>query len=380
MESGDLNLYFDNAATSYPKSDGVERRVTHYLSTGGTYGRGAYARCHDATLVVEQARKLLAGLFGIKKAQQLVFVSSATMAINIVLFGLEYPRKRVAISPLEHHAVTRPLHELKRRLGISVDVLPAHPSGLLNLDVMPAGWGDKYDLVIINHASNVNGIVQNLAEIRRSMGAGGLLVDASQSAGTVAIDVERDGIDFLAFNGHKGVAGPPGVGGLYIREAYTLHPLVYGGTGSRSAEYEMPPFMPDRFEAGTPNMMGIAGLLGALESPLPYRHTYADFCAFREHIGNLDAYQLIWQDGTEHLSTEVLSIVPRDGRVSELARLLFSDWEIEVRSGMHCAPLAHRFFGTFPSGTVRFSLSPLHSRAELEYVENALAVLSSQFN
>ena len=127
-------------------------------------------------------------------------------------------------------------------------------------------------------------------------------------------------------------------------------------------------------------MMGIAGLLGALESPLPYRHTYEDFCAFREHISNLDAYYLVWQSGAELLSTEVLSIVPRNGQVSELTRLLFSDWNIEVRGGMQCAPLAHRFFGTFPSGTVRFSLSPLHSIAELEYVEHALAVLSSQFN
>lgn len=376
----ELNLYFDNAATSYPKSDGILRRVTHYLEEGGTYGRSAYARCHDATIVVEQARKLLAGLFGIKKAQQLVFVQSATTAINTVLFGLEYSKKKVAISPLEHHAVTRPLHELKKRLNLQVDVLPAYPSGLLNLEAMPQNWGEQYDLIVINHASNVNGIVQDLAAIRCSMGEGLLLVDASQSAGSVSIDVERDGIDFLAFNGHKGVAGPPGVGGLYVRESHLLHPLLYGGTGSHSAEYEMPPFMPDRFEAGTPNMMGIAGLLGALESPLPYRHTYDAFCTFREHIGNLDAYHLIWHGGTELLSTEILSIVPRNGRVSELARLLFSDWEIEVRSGMHCAPLAHRFFGTFPNGTVRFSLSPLHSNEELEYVEHALAVLSSQFN
>ena len=377
---GDMNLYFDNAATSYPKSDGVLRRVTQYLNEGGTYGRGAYARCHDATLVVEQARKQIAELFGIKRAQQLVFVDSATTAINVVLFGADYPKRRVAISPLEHHAVTRPLHELKKRLALQIDVLPAHPSRLLNLETLPANWGARYDLVIINHASNVNGIVQNLSEVRRSMGEGLLLVDASQSAGAVAIDVELDGIDFLAFNGHKSVAGPPGVGGLYLREPNTLRPLVYGGTGSHSAEYEMPPFMPDRFEAGTPNMMGIAGLLGALESPLPYRHTYEDFCAFREHISNLDAYYLVWQGGAELLSTEVLSIVPRNGQVSELTRLLFSDWNIEVRGGMQCAPLAHRFFGTFPSGTVRFSLSPLHSIAELEYVEHALAVLSSQFN
>ena len=376
----DLNLYFDNAATSYPKSDGVLRRVTQYLNEGGTYGRGAYARCHDATLMVERARKQVAELFGIKRAQQLVFVDSATTAINVVLFGADYPKRRVAISPLEHHAVTRPLHELKKRLALQIDVLPAHPSGLLNLETLPANWGARYDLVIINHASNVNGIVQNLSEVRRSMGEGLLLVDASQSAGAVAIDVERDGIDFLAFNGHKSVEGPPGVGGLYLREPNTLRPLVYGGTGSHSAEYEMPPFMPDRFEAGTPNMMGIAGLLGALESPLPYRHTYEDFCAFREHISNLDAYYLVWQSGAELLSTEVLSIVPRNGQVSELTRLLFSDWNIEVRGGMQCAPLAHRFFGTFPSGTVRFSLSPLHSIAELEYVEHALAVLSSQFN
>lgn len=373
-------MYFDNAATSYPKSEGVLRRVTQYLNEGGTYGRGAYARCHNATLMVERARKQIAELFGIKRAQQLIFVNSATTAINIVLFGTDYPKRRVAISPLEHHAVTRPLHELKKRLTLQIDILPAYRSGLLNLESLPENWGSLYDLVIINHASNVNGIVQNLSEVRRSMGEGLLLVDASQSAGAVAIDVERDGIDFLAFNGHKSVAGPPGVGGLYLREPNSLRPLVYGGTGSHSAEYEMPPFIPDRFEAGTPNMMGIAGLLGALETPLPYRHTYEDFCAFREHISNLDSYYLVWQGGAELLSTEVLSIVPRNGQVSELTRLLFSDWGIEVRGGMQCAPLAHRFFGTFPSGTVRFSLSPLHGIAELEYVEHALAVLSSQFN
>lgn len=376
---GELNLYFDNAATSYPKSEGVLQRVSRYLESGGTYGRGAYARCHDATVMVEQARKLLSNLLGIKKAQQLLFVSSATTAINTVLFGLEYPKKRVAISPLEHHAVTRPLHELKRRLSLQVDVLPAHPSGLLNLESLPENWGGEYDLVVINHASNVNGVIQDIGSIRRSMGDGYLLVDASQSTGAVSIDVERDGIDFLAFNGHKGIAGPPGVGGLYVREPDILRPLIYGGTGSHSSEYEMPPFLPDKFEAGTPNMMGIAGLLGALEMPLPYQHTYGDFCDFREHVGNLDAYRLIWHGGAELLSTEIISIAPCNGRVSELARLLFADWQIEVRSGMQCAPLAHRFFGTFPNGTVRFSLSPLHTRTELEYVEHALAVLSSQF-
>lgn len=376
----ELNLYFDNAATSYPKSDGVAHRVAQYLKEGGTYGRGAYVRCHDATLMVEQARRMLAGLFGIARVQHLVFTSSATAGLNTVLFGLEYKRKKVAISPLEHHAVTRPLYTLKERLGLTVDILPAYPSGLLNLTSLPKDWGEEYDLVVINHASNVNGIVQSLGEIRKSMGRGGLLlVDASQTAGTIAIDVERDGIDFMVFNGHKSVGGPPGVGGLYIQDDTLLQPLIYGGTGSRSSEYVMPTALPDRFEAGTPNMMGIAGLLGALEMPLPYRHTYTDFCNFREHLGNLDGYRLIWQTDDTTQSTEIVSLVPRDGRVSELTRLLFTDWGIEVRGGMHCAPLAHRFFGTFPSGSVRLSLSPLHTREELDYVERALSLLSGQF-
>ena len=374
-----LNLYFDNAATSYPKSDGVLRRVSEYLANGGTYGRGAYARCHDATRIVETTRQQLALLLGIKRPQQLLFTASATASLNTVLFGLNYPNRRVAISPLEHHAVTRPLHELKKRIGLQVDVLPALPTGMLHYESLPKNWGEAYDLVIINHASNVNGVIQPLEQIRATMGNALLLVDASQSAGIVSIDVERDGIDFLAFNGHKGVGGPPGVGGLYIRDASRIQPLIYGGTGSRSSEYTMPEALPDRFEAGTPNMMGIAGLLGALETPLPYLHTYSDFCAFREHISNLDGYQVLWQGNDSTLSTEVISIVPRNGKVSELAHLLYADWDIEVRSGMHCAPLAHQFFGTFPSGSVRFSLSPCHRPQELEYTERALAALSSQF-
>ena len=375
---GERNLYFDNAATSHPKSDGVLRRVTQYLEEGGTYGRSAYARCHDATLIVEQARKQLALLVGATHAQHLLFTAGTTVALNTVLLGLEYPKGRVAISPLEHHAVTRTLHYLKSERGLTVDVLPATPSGLLDLEQLSPNWGAGYDLVVVCHASNVTGIIQDLGAIRASMGEGLLLVDAAQSFGSVAIDVERDGIDFLAFSGHKGVAGPPGIGGLYLRDASLVRPLVYGGTGSHSAEYEMPPYLPGRFEAGTPNLMGIAGLLGALESPLPYHHTYHDFCLFREHLDNLDGFRVVGGI-SESRSTEVLSIVPRNGRVSDLTHLLYTDWGIEVRGGMQCAPLAHRFYGTFPSGTVRFSPSPLHTVADLEYVEQALCALSSHF-
>lgn len=374
----DLNLYFDNAATSHPKSDGVLRRVTLYLEEGGTYGRSAYARCHDATRVVEQTRKQLALLLGSSHPQQLIFTPSTTVGLNTVLFGLAYPKRRVAISPLEHHAVTRALHYLKAERGLTVDVLPASPEGLLDLAQLPPQWGAAYDLVVVNHASNVTGIIQDLSAVKLSMGSGLLLVDAAQSFGCVAIDVEHDGIDFLAFSGHKGVAGPPGIGGLYLRDASLVRPLIYGGTGSHSAEYEMPPHLPSRFEAGTPNMMGIAGLLGALESPLPYHHTYHDFCVFREHLDNLDGFRVVGGLTASH-STEVLSLVPRNGRVSDLTHLLYTDWGIEVRGGMQCAPLAHRFYGTFPNGAVRFSLSPLHTLADLEYVEQALCSLSSQF-
>lgn len=378
MSSSELNLYFDNAATSHPKSDGVLRRVTHYLEEGGTYGRSAYARCHDATLVVEHARKQMALLLGCNQAQHMIFTPSATVGLNTVLHGLNYPKKRVAISPLEHHAVTRTLHHLKAERGLTIDVLPATPDGLLQLEKLAPNWGTKYDLVVICHASNVTGIIQDLRAIRASMGEGLLLVDAAQSVGSVAIDVKQDGIDFLAFSGHKGFAGPPGIGGLYLRDASLVRPLIYGGTGSHSSEYEMPPHLPSRFEAGTPNLLGIAGLLGALESPLPYHHTYNDFCAFREHLSNLDGFHLVGGLPTGR-TTEVLSLVPRNGKVSELTRLLYTEYEIEVRGGMQCSPLAHRFYGTFPSGTVRFSLSPLHTPADLSYVEQALVALSSQF-
>jgi selenocysteine lyase/cysteine desulfurase len=246
--------------------------------------------------------------------------------------------------------------------------------GLVNVDALKKNDLNKVDLLIVNHISNVNGVIQPLKEIKEAVGSVPIMIDASQSLGKVAVNVDDWNIDFLAFTGHKGLLGPTGTGGCYIKEPLSIKNTLFGGTGSNSESIEMPTSMPDRFQPGTPNVTGLYGLLGALNNRPVNNWDYERLIALINNLQSIDSIKVISANDSLNQG-DVFSIFPKNGRVSEFATLLFQQFGIETRSGLHCSPLAHKTIKTFPSGTVRISLSPYHTNADLDYLEQSIKAI-----
>jgi cysteine desulfurase family protein len=374
-----MNRYFDNAATSFPKPKEVPEAISDYLiNVGGTYGRAAYGRAFDATAKVEDCRDSIAELFGVSDSSKIAFTANSTMALNIIIKGLPLKGKTVFVSPLEHNAVMRPLTKLQKAGLLTIRVLPACADGVIDLMQLKDLKPDNAGLVVINHQSNVSGVVQPIAEIAQWAGDIPVLVDGSQSVGYRPLQLEAWGIDYFAFTGHKGLMGPSGIGGFYAREPQRLQTLIEGGTGSMSDSFEMPDEMPDRFQAGTPNMVGIIGLLAGIKNrpqPLLSDQDTVDLIDF---INSLKGFNVISAlPGHEHGS--VFSFVHDILTPSQIARIFYDEYGLEIRSGLHCAPAAHSFYGTFPQGTARIALSPYHTTDDLTYLCDALKAISNRY-
>lgn len=362
------NYYFDNAATSYPKPASVAEYMSRHLTlVGGTYGRGAYKRVFSASQEVEATRELLAACLGVSQAEQVLFSAHATSGLNTILFGLALTGAHVLISPLEHNAVMRPLQELRRRSGVTYDILPHTPDGTITVTAIAASLRSNTTLVIVNHQSNVNGVIQPIAAIKEAIGSTPLLVDLAQSLGHTPINLEKWGVDFAAFTGHKGLLGPTGIGGFYLKWPDRVHPLLFGGTGSNSESFDAPDHLPDRFEAGTPNVTGIYGLSGALqEKPKPL-HSTADLHNLIAAVAALPGIT-VYCSGDAATQGPLFSITHTTSDCATLAHKLYTECNIETRAGLHCAPLAHKTLGTLPSGTVRISVSPYHTPEDFDYL------------
>lgn len=369
-----MNNYFDNASTSFPKPAELGRAMSEWLvECGGTYGRAASDRVLHSVAMVERCRDLLASMIGAAdKAEHLFFTQNATHASNAVLKGIDWRAgDRVLVSPMEHNAVMRPLEYLRTRFGIEYAVLPADERGRIDTSALQKVDIKGVKLVIINHISNVNGTTQPLDQIGRWTKANGLkfMVDASQSIGYKEINVSTANIDFLIFTGHKSLYGATGTGGMWIKEPDAIEPLMHGGTGSNSESFEMPSHYPDRMEGGTPNVAGIVGLLAAIENRPQAMHSPKDLQNFHARISSITSIKVLSE------IDQIISLTHNKLQPSEIASKLYSDYKIEVRSGLHCAPLAHRHLGTYPSGTVRISLSPYHSPQDLDRAAKALETI-----
>jgi cysteine desulfurase family protein len=371
-----MNLYFNNAATSYPKPPEVaEAMAEHLRRLGGNPGRGEDDRSLATARVVEAARESLADYLGISRSERLVFTFNATTAINAVLRGLPLRGARVLVSPLEHHAVMRTLASLSATCGLTWEILPHEPDGTVIPERIREVLKPDVNLTVINHQGNVNGVIQPIPEIREALKGVPLLVDGAQSAGEAPCMLDEWGVDYFCFTGHKGLLGPTGVGGFYVRDPESLQPVVTGGTGSHSESYDMPGLPPDRFEAGTLNTVGLAGLDAALlYKPAP-AHSQEDFRELLQRIANTGGYRLFVADDFTRQGS-AFSLVPRSLGVRELADILFRRFRIESRPGLHCAALAHRTLGSFPNGAVRFSLSPYHTSEELTFLAETLEGLA----
>jgi len=376
-------IYFDNAATAGRRPEAVGDAMVEALrEASANPGRSGHSLSLKAARIVENARAEFASFFGAPDPSHLIFTKNATEAINVVLLGLLREGDTVLASPWEHNAVMRPLRWLERSRDVRVETIPAaRPPGGGNGSAVDLEWLEKRiassqagrtcRLVALQAASNVTGEVMPLAEVGALCRRSGvfLLVDAAQGAGTLDIDVERDGIDALAVTGHKDLYGPPGAGALWLRDAASVEPLVRGGTGSRSEEEEQPDFPPDRFEAGTANVPALAGLAAGVAY---LRSRGVD--AVRAHMDDL-AERLrselrempgvtLHGPGDEHGRLAIVSFTVEGIATSDLAREL-ERRGVLCRPGLHCAPRAHRTLGTFPDGTVRLSLSGFNTRDEV---------------
>lgn len=372
-------IYFDNAATSWPKPPAVRAALDDYFGdAGGNPGRSGHRMSIAAARVVENAREALAELFNAKDPSRIVFTQNATHALNLALYGVLRPGHHVVTTSVEHNSVMRPLRHLET-LGVELTVVACTREGMLDPDSLRRALRPDTRLLVTTHGSNVVGTLTPVGAVAALARQYDILhlVDASQTAGAIPIDVQEMGLDLLAFSGHKGLLGPTGTGGLYIRKGIVLAPLMRGGTGSDSAHQTQPEFLPDVYESGTLNVAGIAGLAAGVRFLLEIgieavkaheRTLVAQFLARASEIPGI----VLYGPRDPALQCGVVSFNIAGAMPSEVGLILDESFGIMARTGLHCAPSAHHTLGTFPAGTVRFGFGWFNTAAEVEVAVEAL--------
>lgn len=376
-------LYLDNAATSWPKPSGVPAAVRRELvHGGGNPGRSGHRKSIEAGRVVLACRERLAALFGVSDPSHIVFTKNATEALNIVIAGIMGSGGHVVTTGMEHNSVLRPLRALETA-GVVVEEAAADAGGRVDASDVARRITAGTRLVIVTHASNVTGAINDIAAIGAACRARGVpfLVDAAQTAGCVPIDVAHLPVDYLAFSGHKGLLGPQGTGGLYVGDVARLPPLLRGGTGSLSDREEQPDFLPDRYESGTLNVPGLAGLAEGVQYLLRrgvdsvQEHDRRLRAVFLDAASG-DARVKVLQSGVLPEHTGVASVIIEGRSPSAVGEALERRFGILTRIGLHCAPRAHRAVGTFPEGTVRLSWGPFTSERDMARAGRAIAAIA----
>lgn len=377
-------IYLDNAATTFQKPPEVEKAVVEAMHTAGNAGRGAHGATLGASRLIYDTRVKLAELFGISDPLRIAFTSNATEALNIAILGLFSPGDHVISTVCEHNSVLRPLYLIEKE-GVEVSLLGADEKGRLDYDRMEELYQPNTKAVVITHASNLTGNVTDLERVGEFAQRHGLLlvVDASQTAGVLPIDVDKMGIDVLCFTGHKGLMGPQGTGGIYVREGICIRPLKVGGSGVHSYEKEHPPVMPTALEAGTLNSHGIAGLNAAVSCLLSvgvesiYERERALARRFAQGVREIRGVRLYGDyDSEKRVGIVTLNIGNTDS--STVSDWLWEDYEIAVRAGAHCAPLMHEALGTRTQGAVRFSFSHYNTEEEADAAVEAVRALAGE--
>ena len=375
-----MKIYLDNGATSYPKPECVYDAVNHYMrENGASPGRGNYANAIASDRLIYETRKTIAKLIGANKPSEIVFAFNATEAINTVLKGYLKNGDEVLTSSIEHNAMWRPLKNLENSRNIKINYFSVTKDGKVDLGEIADKLTDKTKLAAFVHGSNVLGNIIPVADISKLARSKNIpvFIDASQTAGAYPINVTSEGIDFLAFTGHKSMLGPTGTGGFYIKNGLQLDTLKEGGTGSMAKSPFPPELPPDRFEAGTMNIFGLAGLKAAVD----YIHE-AGVSKILEHEREL-VFRLL--QGLNTISgTEIYGSLNPDeklGLVSfnignidpyKIASKLDEGYGIMVRAGLHCAPQAHQIIGTDERGAVRVSIGPFNTEEHIDLLLYAL--------
>jgi cysteine desulfurase family protein len=373
-------IYLDNAATSFPKAPGTAAAVSRFLNkVGANSGRSSHPQARESSSIIFNCREILADFFGNLNSDRIIFTSNATESLNIAILGMVMEGATVLTSSIEHNSVMRPLRFLEQTRGIKILKFRADRFGFPDLKDFHEKLKIKPDFLVFSAASNVTGVIVPFEEMSLTASREGIpvCVDGAQLAGSRKIDLTGTGIDLFAFSGHKGLLGPTGTGGLYIGEKADPAPIYFGGTGSRSSEELQPSFMPDKYESGTPNIAGIAGLL---ESVGYINKIGIKTITERENIlsellikglKEIDSLAIFSPLG-EHEHTAAVSINSSRMSISELT-LQLDRKEIAVRMGLHCSPATHRTIGTFEAGgTVRLSPGYFTTEKEIEKTINII--------
>lgn len=372
--------YFDHAASSWPKPPMVIEAMTKCVQEyAANPGRGSHLMAVQASRVLFDARKQLAKLFHISNPNDIAFTPNTTEALNLAIKGFLKEEDHVISTGIEHNSVRRPLEYLARTRKVKVTYIPANAKGYIDLSDLKKEITAKTKLVVCSHSSNLLGTILPVGEIGNICKAHGIkfLVDAAQTAGILPIDVQAMGIDLLAFPGHKGLLGPQGTGGLYISPDIDLEPLIHGGTGSQSEAIDQPAVRPDRYESGTHNTPGIAGLAEGVKFVQQvgveniHRKEWELTQQLMEGLMKIEGLELFGPDLGEE-KTGIVSFRMRGTDASEIAFILDQSFQIAVRSGFHCTPLAHQSAGTYETGSVRASVGYFTTAQEVDVLVSSV--------
>ncbi|HLR20981.1 MAG TPA: aminotransferase class V-fold PLP-dependent enzyme [Tissierellaceae bacterium] len=373
-------IYLDNGATSYPKAPNVAESMSNYiLNIGTNVNRGAYELSYETENTVFETRELLCKLFNFNKAENIIFTKSVTESMNVLIKGLLKEKDHVIVSSMEHNAVMRPLNSFGDK--VEYTRIQCNQLGELHIEDLEKTIKPNTKAIIMSHGSNVSGTILDLEEVGKICKKYNIyfIIDGAQTAGFLDMDIEKLNADAIGFTGHKGLLGPQGIGGFVINDKISkkVKPLIEGGTGSLSDAEIQPEYMPDKFEAGTLNIPGIYGLNAALKYLFDYgiknirEEEMFLLDKFLEDLLNMDKIKLIGKENTIN-RTGLLSIDFIDGDNGIIAHELSKEYGIMTRSGLHCAPSAHKTLGTFPNGTVRFSLNHFNTIEEIKYTINSI--------
>jgi len=371
-----MEVYLDNSSTTFPKPKQVIDAMYNYmLNVGGNAGRGNYNNSLQSNRYLYDARELICDFFGYDAPSNVIFTSNVTVSLNVLIKGILQPGDHVITSSMEHNSVIRPLFFCKEHLQIKLDIVNANSMGFINLDDLKNKITKETKLVVITQASNVTGSIQEIHSIGKICNDKDIffIVDSSQGAGVLDINMKSTNANAIAFTGHKSLLGPQGIGGFVVDNKFndSCSSLFQGGTGSLSSSLEQPNFLPDKFECGTHNLPGIVGLaegiryINSIGLNNIYDHTHNLMIYLINGLLNITGI-IVYGDLSSKMSTTCVSINLTSLDSSELNYYLECDG-IKTRSGLHCSPLAHQTIGTYPNGTVRLSISYFTTQKDIDY-------------
>ncbi len=378
-------IYLDNSATTFPKPKSVYQSVNNAQQNfGANPGRSGHKMSLLAAEQVYKCRELAAQFYNTENVENIIFTLNCTHAINTVIMGYLHSGDHVIVSELEHNSVLRPLHQLSKK-GVSYSVAKVvHGDFDETVNNFRQLINDRTKLIIVTHASNVTGTILPVGRITALAHQYGIkvLVDTAQTSGIIKTDVQEMNVDFLASAGHKGLMGPMGTGILYIKEPDLISPLVCGGTGSSSLEVAQPDNLPDKFESGTCNLPGICGLLKGIEFinkitiEKIHKHEFTLLTNLYDNLKKIDGVILYTPQPSEEYHAPLLSFNINNMASEDVARILSDKYNIAVRAGLHCAPLAHKKLGTEETGAVRISLSYFNNISHITAAVKAVKSIS----